>query len=57
MDKTYVVKEIKSPTDYELNDSCTKQNFSTTGISNSLPKNTKNTKIRFYVEWIDDVLM
>ena len=41
-------------TDYELNDSGTKQNFSTTGISNSLPKNTKNTKIRFYVEWIDD---
>lgn len=41
-------------TDYELNDSGTKQNFNTTGISNSLPKNTKNTKIRFYVEWIDD---
>lgn len=41
-------------TDYELNDSGTKQNFSTTGISNSLPKNNKNTKIRFYVEWIDD---
>ena len=41
-------------TDYELNDSGTKQNFSTTGISNSLPENTKNTKIRFYVEWIDD---
>lgn len=41
-------------TDYELNDSGTKQNFSTTGISNSLTKNTKNTKIRFYVEWIDD---
>lgn len=41
-------------TDYELNDSGTKQNFSTTGISNSLQKNTKNTKIRFYVEWIDD---
>ena len=41
-------------TDYELNDSGTKQNFSTTGISNSLPKNTKNTKIRFYIEWIDD---
>ena len=41
-------------TDYELNDSGTKQNFNTTGISNSLPKNTKNTKIRFYIEWIDD---
>ena len=41
-------------TDYELNDSGIKQNFSTTGISNSLPKNTKNTKIRFYIEWIDD---
>lgn len=41
-------------TDYELNDSGIKQNFSTTGISNSLPKNTENTKIRFYIEWIDD---
>lgn len=41
-------------TDYELNDSGIKQNFNTTGISNSLPKNTKNTKIRFYIEWIDD---
>ena len=28
-------------TDYELNDSATKQNFSTTGISNSLPKKNK----------------
>ena len=41
-------------TDYELNDSGIKQNFSTTGISNSLPKNKKNTKVRFCVEWIDD---
>lgn len=52
-----VLNNSTNLTDYELNDSCTKQNFSTTGISNSLPKNTKNTKIRFYVEWIDDVLM
>lgn len=41
-------------TDYEINDSGTKQKFNVTGLTNSLQKNTKNTKIRFYVEWIDD---
>lgn len=53
LDTTTNLKDFKI-TNYEINDSGTKQRYNVTGITSSLKKNTKNTKIRFYVEWIDD---
>ncbi len=40
-------------TGYELNDSGTINKYDSS-ITGDLVKNTKNTKIRFYVAWIDD---
>lgn len=40
-------------TGYELNDSGTINKYDS-GVTGDLVKNTKNTKIRFYVAWIDD---
>ena len=40
-------------TGYELNDSGTINKYDS-GVTGDLVKNTKNTKIRFYVAWVDD---